>query len=224
MNIVSSSFGKDSTAMIHLMLENDIRIDEVMYFDTGWDFPQMEAHIARVEENTGIKVVRLRYYREFDELLSRWGWPDKSGGWCAGRKASTCDKFFRGVKGSVEFIGFTTDELHRCNRLKKKWPVRFPLVEYGFSEKDALNYCLSLGYDWGGLYDIFSRVSCFCCPKAGQKRIDKLKYHFPDLHKQYLKMDDIAKGKKSSDRKPIIKTDFKPEKQLSLFPNFKEAV
>lgn len=120
--IVSSSFGKDSTAMIHLMLEKGIPIDEVMYFDSGWDFPQMVDHIAQVEKNTGIRVVKLRYYREFDELLLRWGWPHKSGGWCVASKTSVCNQFVRAVKGTTECIGFTADENHRCKRpsIKKK--------------------------------------------------------------------------------------------------------
>lgn len=61
--------------MIHLMLEHHEQIDEVMYFETGWKFPQMENHISKVEQNTGIKTIRIRHYRHFNELLGRWGWP-----------------------------------------------------------------------------------------------------------------------------------------------------
>lgn len=193
--ILSTSFGKDSTAMIHLMQEHGEQIDELIFFETGWDFPQMEAHIQQVEKNTGIKAIRVRYYRHFNEMLSRWGWPHPSGGWCVGRKISTCNRAFRAFKGKTECIGYTTDETYRINRpeiQKKKWPVRFPLIESGFSEAGALSYCRSLGYHWDGLYDVFSRVSCFCCPKAGQKRIDKLKANFPQLYEKYLTMDEIA--------------------------------
>ena len=189
--IVSSSFGKDSTAMIHLMLEHGEQIDEVMYFETGWDFPQMEEHIHQVERNTGIKAIRIRHYRHFNELLRRWGWPHKSGGWCVACKRDGCMKLFRAVHGTVQCIGYSISEIHRTLRpdLKKnKWPIRFPLIEYGFSESDSLKYCRSLGYTWDGLYDVFNRVSCFCCPKAGPKRIDQLKANFPDLYQRYLEI------------------------------------
>lgn len=195
--ILSTSFGKDSTAMLHLMLEKGEPINEVIYFESGWDFPQMETHINKVEQNTGIRTVRIRNYRYFDELLSLYGWPHPSGGWCAARKIDNCTKIIRALEGTVECIGFTTNEINRSKKptlQKKKWRVRFPLIEYGFSETDALAYCKSLGYHWDGLYDVFNRVSCFCCPKAGQKRIDKLKYNFPDLYERYLKMDKIAKN------------------------------
>jgi len=148
--------------------------------------------------NTGIKLIRVRYYRHFDELLGRWGWPHPKGGWCVDAKIKTCNKLFRGLHGTVENIGFTTDEIRRTKRpalKKKKWQVRFPLIECGFSEADCLSYCRSLGYDWGGLYDVFNRVSCFCCPKAGGKRIDQLRANFPDLYERYLKMNEIATNK-----------------------------
>ena len=49
------------------------------------------------------------------------------------------------------------------------------------TEKDCLNYCYSKGYDWGGLYKLFDRVSCWCCPlkRIGEKK--KLYKHFPEL-------------------------------------------
>lgn len=194
--VISASFGKDSTAMIHLMLEHNEPIHEVVYFESEWDFPQMEDHIALVEKNTGIKTVRVRYYRHFNELFGRYGWPHSAGGWCVARKTRVCNQFIRGSKGTVECIGFTTDEIKRTQRpelAKKKWKVRYPLIEYGFSEADALVYCMNLGYVWDGLYEVFNRVSCFCCPKAGKKRIRQLKEHFPSLYQRYLDMDAIAK-------------------------------
>jgi len=196
--IVSSSFGKDSTAMIHLMQEHGEQIDEVMFFETGWDFPEMELHISQVVKNTGIKLVRLRHYRHFDELLSRWGWPHPVGGWCVGCKINACNQFFRAIHGTTECIGFTTDELARAKSgffNRKTWPVRYPLIEYGFSQSDTLSYCKSLGYTWGGLYDIFKRVSCFCCPKAGSGLIDLLRSNFPSLYSRYLVLDKIANSK-----------------------------
>ena len=190
--IVSSSFGKDSTAMIHKLLEHGEKIAEVIYFECEWDFPQMENHIAKVVANTGIEVTRVRNYRRFSELVKRYGMPHPSGGWCTDRKTQACNKIIRALKGTVECIGFTTDELHRAERINKKWEVRFPLIEFGMSEQDCLDYCYSLGYDWEGLYEVFNRVSCFCCPKAGAKRIEQLKEHYPELYAFTMKLRSRA--------------------------------
>ena len=43
-HIVSFSGGKDSTAMLHLLLEQGVPVSHVVYFETEWDFPQMRAH------------------------------------------------------------------------------------------------------------------------------------------------------------------------------------
>jgi len=198
-NIVSFSGGKDSTAMLHLLLEQGVSIDYVIYFETEWDFPQMDAHMNRIETMTGLQIIRLRYYRHFNELLARYGWPHSSGGWCVRCKTDTCNKFIRHIKtraiNKTEYIGFTTSELQRTQRkgiLSKPWQVKFPLIEAGMSEQDALDYCLKLGYCWDGLYEVFDRVSCFCCPKGGKAKRNKIQNNFPDLWREWRWLDAIA--------------------------------
>ena len=47
MNIVSFSGGKDSTAMLLMMIEKGMKIDKVIFCDTGAEFPQMYEHIKK---------------------------------------------------------------------------------------------------------------------------------------------------------------------------------
>ena len=49
-NIVSFSGGKDSTAMLLIMVEQGIPIDEIVFCDTEKEFPQMYDHIQKVQE------------------------------------------------------------------------------------------------------------------------------------------------------------------------------
>jgi 3'-phosphoadenosine 5'-phosphosulfate sulfotransferase (PAPS reductase)/FAD synthetase len=53
----------------------------------------------------------------------------------------------------------------------------------------CLDYCYEQGYDWEGLYDIFKRVSCWCCPLQSLAELKKLRKHFPDLWKELREMD-----------------------------------
>ena len=48
---VSLSGGKDSTAMLLLMIEQDMPIDVVLNADTGMEFPEMYGHISKVDEH-----------------------------------------------------------------------------------------------------------------------------------------------------------------------------
>lgn len=47
---VSLSGGKDSTAMLLLMIERGMPIDMVLYADTGMEFPEMYNHIAKLDD------------------------------------------------------------------------------------------------------------------------------------------------------------------------------
>ena len=201
-HIVSFSGGKDSTAMLHLLLEQGVQVTHVLYFETEWDFPQMQAHLDLVAAKTGLPIIRVRYYRHFNEMLALWGWPKCAGGWCTACKHRTCMKYIRGIKGDkVEYIGFSADEERRTQTgwMKNcKWPVKFPLIEAGMSEANSLDYCQSLGYHWDGLYDVQDRVSCFCCPKGGKTKRKVIYENFPELWEEWQRLDKIAKTKGGS--------------------------
>ncbi|HHV43019.1 MAG TPA: phosphoadenosine phosphosulfate reductase family protein, partial [Clostridiaceae bacterium] len=49
-HIVSFSGGKDSTAMLLRMIEEEWKIDEIVFCDTGMEFPAMYRHIGKVEK------------------------------------------------------------------------------------------------------------------------------------------------------------------------------
>jgi len=193
-HVVSLSGGKDSTAMLLMLIERRIPFDEVVFFDTGWEFPEMYEHLDKLEADTGIKITRLSDSVGFTERMlhnhrtrgervgnvSGFGWPTPLSRWCTTYKAQAID---RHCKGKQRYIGIAADEAHRC----KQWD--YPLVEWGVTEADALAYCKSRGYDWGGLYDHFKRVSCFCCPLQSIPELRALRKHHPELWCRMLVWD-----------------------------------
>ena len=48
---VSLSGGKDSTAMLLLMIERGMPIDAVLYADTGMEFPEMYGHLQKLDDH-----------------------------------------------------------------------------------------------------------------------------------------------------------------------------
>lgn len=196
-NIVSFSGGKDSTAMLLMMLDKGIAVDDVVFFDTGWEFPQMYEHIAKIEDYTGIEVTMLRCDVPFTDLMLHnhrtrgkrkdiqggYGWPSPIIRWCTTKKTQTIDRHCKKHGDPHHYIGIAADEAHRCKG------HRYPLVEWGVTEADALAYCKSHGFDWGGLYDHFDRVSCFCCPLQGLNDLRKLRKYYPELWERLVVMD-----------------------------------
>ena len=228
-NIVSLSGGKDSTAMLLMMLERGESIHSAVFFDGGWEFPQMLEHIDRLEEYTGIKVTRLVADPTFDYWMYERpivakkgpmkgqvhrignGWPSGFRRWCTRQKVNAINRYNKTVENPVQCIGYADDEQKRVEKTTKACEpsgscmclyeldtkgrrVRFPLVEWGVTESAALEYCKARGFDWGGLYDHFHRVSCFCCPLQSLSELRKLRTHYPDLWAKMLDMDSKVPG------------------------------
>jgi len=212
------SLGKDSTRLAYLMRELGIPIHYILFFDTGWEFPQMYNHIKLFEEKFGTKVVRIAYHRSFDEMLMRYGWPSCSGWWCKAAKRDALYKYIRKIKDAVFYIGMTADEPHR---LKQNGPVpkKYPLAELGITENEALVYCKQLGFDWDGLYDVFHRVSCRFCPERGISGTRKLRAFFPEIwgdicfRSRYIKGNNMYLHNKSTEQ---LEARFKEEDRQGL--------
>ena len=127
------------------------------------------------------------------------GWPSPMRRWCTRQKVNAINRYAKGIPNIVQCIGFAYDEPNRYENIttsmEAKCPSRrFPLVEYKMTEADALEYCKSKGFDWGGLYDVFGRVSCFCCPLQRIGELRKLRENFPDLWDRMLTMDSNIPG------------------------------
>jgi len=212
-NIISLSGGKDSTAMLLMMLERNEHIHSAVFFDTGWEFAEMLDHIDKLEKYTGVPFMRLKPLESFDYLMSEKpirkrlktggygdvhrmgnGWPSMQRRWCTRIKINAINKYYGTQGGLVSCIGFAADEARRVPVVAQgKWETRYPLIEYDISEKEALRYCYDQGFNWGGLYEIFGRVSCFCCPLQRIGELRDLRTHRPELWERMLTMDKDQK-------------------------------
>ncbi|MDE7202135.1 MAG: phosphoadenosine phosphosulfate reductase family protein [Lachnospiraceae bacterium] len=215
-NVVSFSGGKDSTAMLLKMIEEGIPIDCILFCDTGLEFPQMYEHIDKVERETGLTITRVKpdmdfEYLMFDKPINRKdssvikikygadqtgnGWPGPKMRWCTkSLKDTPRERFLKAFKPYYEiryYVGIAADEQKRLERKTNQNPGHIhPLVEWGMTEADCLEYCYSKGYDWGGLYKLFDRVSCWCCPLQPLEDLRKLRANFPELWEQLKEWDD----------------------------------
>jgi len=219
-NIVSLSGGKDSIATALIMRRLGIHIHSMAHFITGWDFPQITEMVDRLEEYLKVPVVRLEPKYSFEhwmfsrKIIARKGplkgkvhrigngWPSIGRRWCTRIKVDAIDKYadwieFETGEPSIQCIGFAYDEQHRLlkkNIQKKVAEERamFPLIENKITEKEALQICYRHGFDFGGLYRYFNRVSCFCCPLQSKQELRVIRKYFPYYWNEMLRLDAIC--------------------------------
>ena len=203
LHIVSLSGGKDSTAMLLRMVEEGWPIDHILFCDTGLEFPEMYEHINKLESYTNLPITRLKSERPFEyyflehspkrknpALTGRNGfsWAGPRNRWCtAVLKTRVIDSYIAKLANGrevIQYIGIAADEQ---KRIRDK---RYPLVEWNMTEDDCLVYCKERGFEWGGLYDIFTRVSCWCCPLQSFDELRRLRTHFPELWNQLMVWDN----------------------------------
>lgn len=193
-HLVSFSGGKDSTAMLIRMLELGMRVDRILFADTMYEFPEMYDYIDKVDEY----IKRFGDYKieilQTEETLEKWMFGEWSRGrnkgeirgfprithpcyWNREAKAKILDKE---GKGHYQYIGIASDEKHRQSKNKEEDMFVYPLIEWGWTEQDCLNYLEGIGLQ-NPLYETFDRLGCYWCPKQNVGSLEKLVQNYPDL-------------------------------------------
>lgn len=235
--ILSLSGGKDSLAMLLLVIEKKLPLDRVVFYDTGVEFQAIYNIIDQVKpliEEYGAHLDILHPKRPFllDMLAKpvasksgeeRYGF-DWCGGvcrWQTGCKVSEINRYLSQFDEYTQYVGIACDEPKRIRYENHKV---YPLVEYQMTESDCLAYCRSKGFHWKegdiDLYDILDRVSCWCCANKNTKELRNM-YHFLPEYWGYLKglQSRIDRPFKSSTGKSIFdyEKQFKAEdSQMSI--------
>ena len=204
-HIVQFSGGKDSTAMLLMMLERGMPIDDIIFCDTTMEFPGMYDHIAKVERYIGRKVTRLKPPHDFIYYFAQrpktrgknkgkcgYGWPRMWQRWCTRLlKKEPTQRYLKSAGDYTQYIGIAADEPKRHVNIPQN--TVHPLYDWGITEKMALQYCYNHGFNWGGLYEQFRRVSCWCCPMQRISELRSLRKFHPDLWQKLLEMDKMVK-------------------------------
>lgn len=142
--VLSLSGGKDSTALglewltRHRADPATYPLDEVIYCDTGMEFPAMVEHVARLERifrDAGIKFTRLKGKKPFEYLMFEYqpkrknsahndfkghSWPTHRIRWCTkDLKIRVIDNYLKSLNEKysvIRLIGLAADEQYRLER------------------------------------------------------------------------------------------------------------
>lgn len=191
-HILSFSGGKDSTFLLLELIRRKYPLDEVVFFDTGWEFPVMYEHIEKCKkicEENGIEFVTLHPEKPFDYYMFEhipksgkqgYSWCGGVCRWGTGMKIKAVEKYFIENKGCIQYIGLAADEPERLEKEHREYK-RFPLAEWGTTEAECLQGCYEAGFDWGGMYEHLDRLSCKFCKNKNLKELRNIRKYYPDV-------------------------------------------
>lgn len=204
-HIVQFSGGKDSTCMLLMMLEKGMQVDEIIFCDTGMEFPQMYEHIDKVEQYIGRPITRIKPKYSYEYMMYEmkpkkeknsekgYGWASSIIRWCTGwMKEKPTREYLSNIGKYLLYVGIAFDEPKRHFGKYVPKNAIHPLYDWGITEKQALLTCYKHGFTWGGLYEKFDRVSCWCCPLQNLKSLRTLYHEYPNLWEELKSMDDRA--------------------------------
>ena len=205
--IASVSFGKDSLAMLLLILEKNKPLDEVIFYDTGMEFQaiyNIRDTVIRLLKEKGIKYTELKPKLPFEYVMfekpvkHRNGTISKGYSWCGGRcrwgtteKNTIIKKYLKENYNDdyKEYVGIAYDE---PNRIKDDDKKIYLLYDLKYTEEDCLRYCYSKGYSWEedgiDLYSVLDRVSCWCC---ANKNLKGLRAYYKYLPTYWNKLKEL---------------------------------
>lgn len=232
--IASCSFGKDSLAMLLILIEKGYKLDEVVFYDTSMEFQAIydtRDRIKKILEEKNIKYTELDPKIPFTEKMlyidvkKRNGTTQKGYGVCGGRcrwgttdKITTISKYLKQQYGQEyrEYIGIAIDEQDRIKKERTEHKL-LPLVDWNMTEKDCLNYCYNNGFYWEEngirLYDILDRVSCWCCGDKNKKELENMRIYLPEY---YIDRISLLKEIKKNNKKGVV-VDKAKEQFMKMF-------
>lgn len=204
-HIVAFSGGKDSTAMLLKMIDKGMKIDQIIFADTGFEQPDLYEYIERIETEIGRKVtilackhpnpqslskkeredfLRSEFRKWFYGIVTRGENKGKVRGfplivhpcwWMRESKVYAIEHFTK-QEDTITYLGIAYDEEERVGKDSK---IRYPLYEWKMTEADCVDY-LNKRDLFNELYVNFDRLGCYICPKQGESSLYVIWKHYPE--------------------------------------------
>lgn len=205
-HIVSYSGGKDSSAMLIRMVEENMPIDDIVFINVmatptmGAEFPEMYEYLEKMEDYIHQKITIVPSVISFDEGFHQtyqtgkragtiYGYPLTVGAWCNDRlKLRAINRHYKSYGDHIRYLGLAADETKRLARLHPN--CRAPLAaDWGMTEQDCIAFLKERNM-MNPLYEKFRRLGCFFCPKQSLGSLRVVRHDYPKLWQMMLKWDE----------------------------------
>lgn len=196
------SGGRDSTAMVELLLSQGKPVDYIVFADTLHEFPMMYEYIKKfdnyLQKTYGKKITYVKPRRTFESWVFGKLTKGKNKGkirgipmvtqpcyWTREAKVRPIERFVKekGFKNIIQYVGYTYSETNR-SKVKDK-TQSFPLIDAKMCEADVDRLLEKIDM-LNPLYQFFDRTGCYFCPKQKERAFFVLYKKFPEIW-QYMK-------------------------------------
>lgn len=194
--IGSYGVGTNSTALLIECVKRAIKIDLILFADTGGEKPHTYAYLKYFSKwlvSQGypeIVVVKANITLEQD-CLNRKALPSLAYGFksCSQRfKIQPQDKYVNSLKIKdrqlVKLIGFDADEPYRASKdFEDKYRRIYPLIEWDMGREECIESIKNAGLA------LPHKSACYFCPNSKIHEIKWLEQNHPDLLQRALEME-----------------------------------
>ena len=190
----SVSGGKDSLYMLKLILENSDKypLDGVVHFELDIDFPFIKNVIDYMQSECtqrGIKFVRIKPRKNWQELYDQYGYPSRVARWCNSQYKLDAKRQLESFLKSqgcflVNYIGLCADEQKRFRYKETKDGIPlviYPLVDFNINEDIILKWAQTQPI-FNDYYIYNKRCGCMCCPLSSTEGLVYTKKYYPDQY------------------------------------------
>ena len=194
--VVSYGGGVNSTALIILLVENELPLDHVVFADTGNEMPETYEYLNIINgylEKVGVplEVVHVRNRESLsDRCLRRRVIPSEMWRWCTrDMKVTPIHAFYRSLKAHIyQYMGIDYGEVHRMKPAKADYVTNlYPLIDY----KIKRDGCVAIIKK--ARLPVPIKSGCYMCPFNNMERWADIHERHPDLYKLAIKMEENGK-------------------------------
>lgn len=189
------SGGKDSALSLFKMLpvlKQENKAYEVLYVDTGVEFPDLLEYIYRITGILGVELKVLHPRKNFYDVYSRnKKWPDSIFRDCIetlindslDRYCNESGEPYVLIRGGRPDQKTSRSGMKKIQKIKSKplMTIYNPLYDLTKKEYEAELEKIPL---WDGYKKGFARTACWCCPFQNPQQWDAMKIHYPVLYER----------------------------------------
>ena len=196
-HIAMLSGGRDSTAMVELLLSQGKPLDYIIFTDTLHEFPMMYEYLQKFDKYIQEKYNKHITYVKPKSTFRDWVFGEVTRGerkgkirglpmlsqpcfWKRESKVKPAEQWIKdnNILDPILYIGYTYSEQKRSN--VKATNQLFPLIENKVCEADVDTILEKIDMV-NPLYEFFERTGCSFCPYMSDRAYYVLYDKFPDV-------------------------------------------